>query len=67
VLRTYTTHHSQNAWAVISGVTGGWKKVRTGAPDGVTNTFMVLSTAKANGRRVDAYIVGNQIERATLK
>jgi hypothetical protein len=66
VNRTYTSHHAQNCWAVISGI-AGWKKVRPNAPDGVTNVFMVLSGARANGRPVDVYIVGDQIERATLK
>ena len=66
VERTYTTNDSQNAWAIISGISG-WKKIKSGATDGVTNTFMLLSTAKANGRQVDVYIVNNQIERATLK
>jgi hypothetical protein len=53
VTMTYATPHSQNAHAFIEGV--GWKKVRTGATDGVTNSFLALSAAKANGRRVSVF------------
>ena len=66
VTRTYTSKDSQNAWAIISGVSG-WKKVKTGASDGVTNVFVLLCAARANGRPVDVYIVANLIERAVLR
>ncbi len=66
VTRAYATHHSQKVWAIISGLSG-WKKVKTGSGDGVTNTFMMLCAAKANGRPVDVYIISNLLERATLK
>ncbi len=66
VTNAYTSHHSENAWAILSGISG-WKKIKTGATDGVTNVFVVLSTAKANGRPVDVYIVNNLIERVTLR
>jgi peroxiredoxin family protein len=51
---------------MISGV-AGWKKVRPNAADGVTNVFIILSTALANGRNVDVFINGDQVERATLR
>lgn len=66
VTRTYTSKDSQNCWAIISGISG-WKKIKTGAADGVTNVFAILCAAKANGRPVDVYLVSNQIERATLR
>ncbi|WP_340105289.1 hypothetical protein [Rhodohalobacter sp. 8-1] len=66
VARVYTSHHSQNCYAIVSGVSG-WKKVKTGAADGVTNVHIALSAAQANGRKVDVYIVSNQIERVTLR
>lgn len=62
---TYTSHHSQNAYAHVGSM--GWRKIKTGAADGVTNLFAILSAAKANGRRADVYIVSNQIERAVLR
>jgi len=66
VTRTYTSKDSQNCYAIISGISG-WKKIKTGAADGVTNVFAILCAAKANGRPVDVYLVSNQIERATLR
>lgn len=66
VSRTFTSHHSQNCHAVISGI-NGWKKVKTGATSGVTNIFVALNAARANGRPVDVYIVSNLIERVTLR
>ena len=66
VTRTYTTHNGQNCWAIISG-TSGWKKVKTGAADGVTNVFVALCDARANSRPVDIYLVSNVIERVTLR
>ena len=66
VIRTYTSYHSQNAWAIIDGI-AGWRKIKPGASAGVTNTFMILSGAKANNRKVDVYIVSNRIERAVLR
>jgi hypothetical protein len=66
VSRTYATHHGQNCWAIVSGVSG-WKKVKTGAADGVGNVFTALCAARANGRPVDVYIVDNKVERVTLR
>lgn len=66
VSRVYTSKHSQNCYAILSGISG-WKKVQTGSSDGVTNVHIALSAAKANGRKVDVYIVSNQIERVTLR
>ena len=66
VSRTYSSNDSQNAWAIIDTLPG-WKKIRPNATDGVTNMFVILCAAKANGRRVDVYIDSNQIARATLR
>ena len=54
VLSTYTWHGAQWAWANIEGV--GWRRVRTGSPDGVTNMFIGLCDALANGRKIRAEI-----------
>ncbi len=66
VSRTYASRESQNAYAIVSGASG-WKKIRTGATDGVTNVFVILNAAKANNRQVDVYIANNQIERAVMR
>jgi hypothetical protein len=52
--QVYCSPHSQNAWAHLVG-TNKWHKILTGAADGVTNVFLVLSTAKASDRQ--AYVV----------
>ncbi|MFQ5587794.1 MAG: hypothetical protein ACE5F7_03050 [Nitrospiria bacterium] len=66
VNRTYSSNNGQNCWAIINTISG-WKKVKTGSGDGVTNVFVALCAAKANGRPVDVYIVGSNIERVTLR
>jgi len=51
---TYTQYATQWAWADITGL--GWRQIKGGAADGVTNLFILLSTAKANDRNVHVYI-----------
>ncbi|MDQ1282887.1 MAG: hypothetical protein QG666_677, partial [Euryarchaeota archaeon] len=60
---------SQNAWAYLSGtgITAGWRKIKTGAADGVTNVFILLSAAQSSGKKVNADIdAGNLITCAYL-
>jgi hypothetical protein len=66
VLRTHCKNGSRMAWAIIEGV-GGYKRIRPTVADGVTNLFIILSTARANGRKVDVYIKDGHIEQATLR
>lgn len=67
VVRTHCKNGAQQAWAIIGGI-AGWKRVRPNAADGITNIFMILSAARANGRNVDVYIDGSdQITQATLR
>lgn len=54
VAQTFASNDSQNAWVNISGV--GWKKIKTGATDGVTNLFLLFNAAKANGRTVSVFV-----------
>jgi len=55
VVQTYTHASSQFAWANIDdGI--GWKRIKTGAPDGVNNLFVIMNVAKANGRKVNVDI-----------
>lgn len=65
VNRTYCSSGNQFAWAIINGV-AGWKRIQTGASDGVSNVLTLLSQAKANNRRVNVFISGNQIQRVVL-
>jgi len=54
VSQTYSSNDSQNAWVSLPGV--GWKKIKTGSADGVTNLFVMFNAAKANGRTVTAFV-----------
>ena len=50
ITRVFTTYHSQNNWAYLSGV--GWRKVKTGNADGCTNVHVALTAGRANGKVV---------------
>jgi hypothetical protein len=52
--QVFTSRDGQNAWAHLV-MDNAWHKVLTGAADGVTNVFLVLTTAKGNDRQV--YVV----------
>ncbi|WP_350335229.1 Dot/Icm T4SS effector Zinc-dependent metalloprotease LegP [Coralliovum pocilloporae] len=64
VQRVYSTHDSQNAWAAIEGL--GWRKIKTGDKDGVTNCFITVCDAMANNRNVNVYADGSTISRVYL-
>lgn len=66
ITRTFASKDSQNGWAIVSTVSG-WKKIKTGATDGVTNLFAMLTTANAADRAVDVYIVDDKIERVVMR
>ncbi|HZD04421.1 MAG TPA: hypothetical protein VE173_05875 [Longimicrobiales bacterium] len=61
----YATNGTQAFWAMLDGL-AGWKRVRTGSPDGVANVAQVLSTAKLHGRKVNVFLSGDLIERAVM-
>jgi astacin len=62
VSQVYSTPHSKNAWAYLAGL--GWRRVHSNATDGVTNTFALLATSRAFGRKVHAQLDGNYIYTA---
>lgn len=64
VVRTHAKNGSQQTWAILDGT--GWVRVKPNAPDGVTNNFVILCEALANGRKVDVLLQGGQIAQATL-
>ena len=64
VLATFAHHGAQVAYANISGV--GWRRIRPGAADGVTNLFIMMNAARANGRLVHVYIDANLITMAYM-
>lgn len=54
VVQTFASNDSQNAWVNIAGV--GWRRIKTGATDGVTNLFIMFNAAKANARTVNVFV-----------
>lgn len=50
ILSTYAYWNSQWVWANIQGV--GWRRVKDGSADGVTNMFVAACAAMANDRLV---------------
>jgi immune inhibitor A len=54
VLQTFASADAQNAWANIEGL--GWRRMKPGAADGVTNLFQVFTAAQAGGCTVSAAI-----------
>lgn len=67
VVRTHCKSGTQQAWAIVKDVSSGWLRIKTGAPDGVTNIYMILSMALASGRKVDVFVEANEIKEATLR
>lgn len=59
VLTTYIDHTSSWSWANIEGV--GWRRIKDGAPDGVTNLTLLLNAAKAGDRKVSVDIDGSNL------
>jgi len=64
VNRVYSSIHSQNAWAYFHGI--GWRKIQTGAADGVTNMLAVFTEAAANDKSVTIYADGDFVYQAYL-
>jgi immune inhibitor A len=65
VLATFTYSGQQWAWANIDTV--GWRRIKDGAGDGVTNLHVLLNTACAHGRLVHVDIdAANLITTAYL-
>ena len=57
VSEVFTSDDSQNAWAYLAG-TNSWCKILPNAADGVTNIFLLICTAMANGRQIYAVLDG---------
>ena len=56
---TYALHTPQAAWAYIAGI--GWRRIRTGQADGVSNVFQLCCQAQGSGGKVNAYIDGSYL------
>jgi hypothetical protein len=67
VIRTHAKNGGQQAWAIVQGVGAGWLRIKPAAVDGVSNIHLILTTALANNRQVDVFVVNNEISEATLR
>jgi len=65
VMSTYTSYHSQNAWANIQDL--GWRKIKMDNPDSVTNQFIALCEAQANNNKVTVYVDDSTLFRYERK
>ena len=59
VYNTFASSASQNAWANVEGL--GWRKIKTGNPDGVTNMFAAFCEAVANNLLVHVFADGQNV------
>jgi immune inhibitor A len=64
ITSTYAYYTSQWAWAYVQGV--GWRRIKDGSPDAVTNMFTLCCQALANKRPVKVYADANFIYTAYL-
>jgi hypothetical protein len=63
VNQIYTSHGTQNAWAHLNQGTTviGWRQIKTGAADGVSNVHLALSAAKVTDRQAHVTIDGSNL------
>ncbi len=66
IVRTYTSSHSKNAYAIVNGI-NGWKKIEELTEDGVTNVFITACEAQAGNRSVDVFMDETSIQRIIMK
>lgn len=59
VFQTFASNDTQNAWGLIEGL--GWRRVKEGAADGVTNVFDALCEACAHNQRVSVQADGAKV------
>jgi C1A family cysteine protease len=64
VTQVYASRDSMNAWAHFDGI--GWRRIRPGSPDGVTNLLMLLAQAVAKGKKVTVLTDANFVYQAYL-
>ncbi len=57
IQHTYALHTTQACWAYITGI--GWRRIKSGQADGVSNVFALCCQAKGAGTNVNAYVDGS--------
>ncbi|NIL95870.1 MAG: S8 family serine peptidase, partial [Planctomycetales bacterium] len=61
---TYVLHSTQAAWAHIDGL--GWRRIKPGAPDGVSNMLNTCCAALGNNRKVHVFVDNTFLYRMYL-
>ena len=61
---TYVHHSPQAAWVFIDPL--GWRRIKTGSADGVTNMLNTCCVAVANSRNVHVYVDSTYLYRLYL-
>lgn len=61
IRHTYALHTTQAAWAYVEGF--GWRRIRAGTPDGISNAFGIACKVNATGDKArvlidDVYLYG---------
>lgn len=64
VSQVYASRDSQNAWAHFTGY--GWRRIRPGTADGLTNMLILFAYARARDRRVTVYTDGDSVYQAYM-
>jgi C1A family cysteine protease len=64
VTQVYASRDAQNGWAYLQGL--GWRRIQTGAADGVTNMLAVFAQAVTANRLVTVLADGNFVYQAYL-
>jgi astacin len=59
VFQTFASNDSQNAWANIESL--GWRRIKTGSPDGITNMFEAFCDAAATNKLVHVFADGANV------
>ena len=63
VNQIYASNGSQNSWAHLNQGTTviGWRRIKTGAADGVSNVHIALTAAKVTDRQAYVAIDGSNL------
>ncbi len=64
IVATYAHHSEEFAWAMVEGL--GWRRLRDGAPHGVSNLFDMCNSAVSAGRTVHVYVDADYLYTAYL-
>lgn len=65
IRHTYALFTTQGAWVYINGF--GWRRVKTGSADGVSNVFAVCVRAQGAATPVDLYIDDQHLYNALVR